>query len=103
MPLDHYVSQVHLRKFQSPALGNRMYAIRKSNLKAFTPDSGAVCGINDGSTNAYLRENRGIEDFLRTVEPKYNAALDKLIAGEFAGEHVERRRGGKLGDRKSVV
>jgi hypothetical protein len=88
MSLDHYVSQVHLRKFYSPALGNRLYAIRKSNLKAFTPDSGAVCGIHDGSTNAYLRENRAIEDFLKTIEPNYNAALDKLSAGEIDHESV---------------
>ena len=82
MPLDHYVPQVHLRKFYSPALGNRMYAIRKTDLKAFTPDSEAVCRIMDGSTNAYLRKDRGIEDFLKTIEPNYNAAVDKLIAGE---------------------
>src|SRR5712691_10458734 len=83
MPLDHYVSQVHLRKFYSPALGNRLlYAIRKSDLRAFTPDSGAVCGIQDGSTNAYLREDRAIEDFLKTIEPNYNAALDNLVAEE---------------------
>lgn len=82
MPLDHYVSQVHLRKFYSPALGNRMYAIRKTDLKAFTPDSQAVCRIMDGSTNAYLREDRAIEDFLKTIEPNYNAALDQLIARE---------------------
>src|SRR5712691_5447574 len=89
MPLDHYVSQVHLRKFYSPALGNRLlYAIRKSDLRAFTPDSGAVCGIQDGSTNAYLRENRAIEDFLKTIEPNYNAALDKLSAGEVDRECV---------------
>src|SRR5712691_2939720 len=83
MPLDHYVSQVHLKKFYSPALGNRLlYAIRKSDLKVFTPDAGAVCAIHDGSTNAYLRENRAIEEFLKTIEPKYNASLDKLSAGE---------------------
>ena len=89
MPLDHYVSQVHLRKFYSPALGNRLlYAIRKSDLRAFTPDSRAVCGINAGSTNAYLRENRAIENFLETIEPNYNAALDKLSAGEIDRECV---------------
>ena len=63
MPLDHYVSQVHLKKFYSPALGNRMYAIRKSDLKVFTPRSEDVCRIMDGSTNAYLREDRAIEGF----------------------------------------
>lgn len=82
MPLDHYIPQVHLRKFYSPALGNRMYAIRKSDLKVFTPRSEDVCRIMDGSTNAYLLKDRAIEDFLKTIEPKYNAALDKLIAGE---------------------
>ena len=82
MPLDHYVSQVHLKRFYSPVLGERMYAIRKSDMKCFTPSSKAVCGIHDGSTNAYLRENRAIEEFLKTIETNYNAALEKLIAGK---------------------
>lgn len=81
MPLDHYISQVHLKKFYSPALANRMYAIRKTDLKAFTPKSDDVCRILDGSTNAYLRDDRAIEEFLKTIEPKYNDALNKLIAG----------------------
>lgn len=59
-----------------------MYAIRKTDLKGFTPNSKAVCRIMDGSTNAYLREDRAIEDFLKTIEPNYNVALDKLIAGD---------------------
>ena len=80
--LDHYVSQVHLKKFYSPVLGERMYAIRKSDLKCFTPNSKGVCGIHDGSTNAYLREDRAIEEFLKTIEPNYNSALEKLIAGK---------------------
>jgi hypothetical protein len=80
--LDHYVSQVHLKKFYSPVLGERMYAIRKSDLKCFSPNSKGVCGIHDGSTNAYLREDRAIEEFLKTIEPNYNSALEKLIAGK---------------------
>src|ERR1017187_5756499 len=60
-------------------LGDRMYATRKSDLKSFTPNSKSVCGINDGSTNAYLKEDRAIEEFLKTIEPKYNEALAKLI------------------------
>jgi hypothetical protein len=88
MPLDHYVSQVHLKKFYSPSLGNRMYAIRKADLEAFTPNSSAVCRIMNGSTNAYLRENRAIEDFLKTIEPNYNAALDKLIAGKIDNDCI---------------
>jgi Protein of unknown function (DUF4238) len=82
MPLDHYISQVHLRNFYSPALGSRMYATRKSDLKSFTPDSSSVCRIEDGSTNTYLREDRAIEEFLRTIEPKYNMALEKLFKEE---------------------
>ncbi|MCX5770922.1 MAG: hypothetical protein NTZ09_11710 [Candidatus Hydrogenedentes bacterium] len=88
MPLDHYVSQGHLRRFYSPILGNRMYAIRKADLKAFTSDSQAVCRIMDGSTNAFLREDRVVEDFLKTIEPKYNVAVDKLIKGEIDKECI---------------
>jgi hypothetical protein len=79
MPLDHYIPQVHLKNFYSPVLGDRMYATRKSDLKSFTPNSKSVCRINDGSTNAYLKEDRAIEEFLKTIEPKYNEALAKLI------------------------
>jgi hypothetical protein len=79
MPLDHYIPQVHLKKFYSPALGDRMYATRKSDLKSFTQNSKNVCRINDGSTNAYLKEDRAIEKFLKTIEPEYNRALAKLI------------------------
>jgi hypothetical protein len=79
MPLDHYIPQVHLKNFYSPVLGDRMYAMRKSDLKSFTPNSKSVCGINDGSTNAYLKEDRSIEEFLKTIEPEYNGALAKLI------------------------
>ncbi|MFZ0961102.1 MAG: hypothetical protein WAO35_09365, partial [Terriglobia bacterium] len=32
MPLDHYVSQVHLKQFFSPILGARLYATKKSDL-----------------------------------------------------------------------
>ena len=77
--LDHYVPQVHIRRFYSPALGERVYAIRKSDLKRFTPNSKGVCGVNDGSTNPYLVEDRAIEDFLRTIEPSYDSAVDKLV------------------------
>ena len=78
MPLDHYVSQVHLKNFYSPALNGHMYAIRKSDLKKFPCAARDVCRIEDGSTNAYLKEDRAIEDFLLDVEPKYNASVAKL-------------------------
>jgi len=83
MALDHYIPQVHLRNFYSPTLGNLMYAIRKSDLKSFTPDARSVCRIEDGSTNSYLREDRAIEEFLKGIEPKYNAAVANLRAGSF--------------------
>jgi uncharacterized protein DUF4238 len=79
MPLDHYVSQVHLRNFYSPALGDRMYATRKSDLKSFSPNSQSVCRIPDNSTNSYLREDRAIEKFLKMIEPAYNASVTKLV------------------------
>jgi hypothetical protein len=88
MPLDHYISQVHLKKFNSPALGDRMYAIRKSDQKTFTPNSRAVCVVNDGSTNAYLLEDRAIENFLETIEPKYSSALEKLTAQKIDQECI---------------
>lgn len=78
MPLDHYVSQVHLKNFYSPVLGEQLHAIRKSNLKYFPPRAQDVCRIEDGSTNAYLKNDRAIEDFLKGVEPKYNSAIAKL-------------------------
>jgi hypothetical protein len=68
MPLDHYIPQVHLRKFYSPALSERMYATRKSDLKSFTPNSKAVCVINNGRTNSYLRDARWIEEFLKAID-----------------------------------
>ena len=65
-----------------------MYAIRKSDLKCFTPNSRSVCGIQDGSTNAYLHDERVIEEFLKTIEPNYNSALEKLKAGKIDDECI---------------
>ncbi len=81
MALDHYISQVHLKQFYSPALGELMYATKKFDLKSFRCNSGSVCRIEANSTNAYLINNRAIEDFLHFVEPKYNASIAKLRAG----------------------
>lgn len=88
MPLDHYVSQVHLRNFYSPVLEGRLYAIRKSDLKRFTPRSRDVCRIRDNSTNAYLLHDRAIEEFLKTVEGKYNDAVARLRRGEINRDGV---------------
>ncbi|MEX2490412.1 MAG: DUF4238 domain-containing protein [Nitrospirales bacterium] len=78
MPLDHYVSQVHLRKFLAPAIGSRMLAISKTTLKQFSPAPNNVCRIQEGSTNEYLSDPRAVEEFLRLVEPNYNQALVAL-------------------------
>lgn len=88
MPLDHFVSQVHLKQFFSPALGGRLYATKKSDMKSFQCHSRDVCRIEDGSTNAYLTNDRAIEEFLRGVEPNYDASLSKLRQGAIDHECV---------------
>jgi len=88
MALDHYVSQVHLKNFYAPELGKRMYAIRKIGLKIYQCDSYSQCRIEDGSTNPYLQEPRVVEEFLNDVEPRYNAALEKLRAGQLDAESI---------------
>ena len=83
MALDHYVSQVHLKRFYAPALnGKKMYCFRKSDGLTFPCDARDVCRIPDGSTNSYLAEPRLIEDFLKLIEPKYNWACDLLVGGK---------------------
>lgn len=82
MALDHYVSQVHLKRFYSPALGELFYAMRKSDLKRFTPKAKDVCRLDEGSTNSYLVEPRAIEEFLKTVENRYNAAVSAFETGK---------------------
>lgn len=89
MALDHYVSQVHLRNFYSPTLGGeRMYAIRKRDGRKFACDSESVCRTDEGSTNSYLTEPRIVEDFLKTIEPKYNASVEKLRSGDVDHEAI---------------
>lgn len=88
MALDHYVSQVHLRGFYSPKLGQLAYAIRKSDLEHFPCNSESICRIEEGSTNAYLINDRAIEEFLRDVEPKYNPSVAKLRRNEIDQESV---------------
>lgn len=88
MSLDHFVSQVHLRNFYSPKLGNLMYAIRKSDLKLFTPNAQSVCRIEEGNTNSYLREDRIVEEFLKRIEPRYDSALKKLKTDRIDSECI---------------
>lgn len=93
MPLDHYVSQVHLKNFYSPALDNLMFAMRKSDLKEFQCRSQDVCRIEEGSTNKYLTEPREVEDFLENVEPKYNAAVSNFRKGNYDVESIHALSG----------
>lgn len=79
MPLDHYVSQVHLKNFYSPKLGRMMYAIHKNNFKKHPTNAAAVCRTENGSTNLYLEDVRLVERFLESIEPKYNTAINKLV------------------------
>lgn len=89
MALDHYVPQVHLRRFYAPALGNRkLYAWRKSDGSHFTSGSRNICGIGQGSTNPYLTEPRLIEDFLKPIERNYNWACGALANGEITPDAV---------------
>lgn len=74
--------------FYSPKLGNLMYAIRKSDLKLFTPHARSVCRIEEGNTNSYLREDRIIEEFLKRIEPRYNSAIKKLISDRIDPECI---------------
>jgi Protein of unknown function (DUF4238) len=88
MPLDHYVSQVHLRNFCSPVLDGRLHAVRKSDLKYFQPRTQDVCRIEDGNTNPFLKDQRAIEEFLKSVEPNYNKSVDKLRCGKIDKESI---------------
>ena len=84
MALDHYVSQVHLRKFYAEAANFRkMHAYRKSDGFAFICGSKDVCRIDDGSTNQFLTEPRILEDFLKCIEPYYDGACDALANDKF--------------------
>ena len=83
MPLDHYVSQVHLKRFYAPDLGGKkMHAIRKADGRAFPCGAADVCRIEGGNTNAFLSEPRMIEEFAKLFEPKYNWACAFLEQGE---------------------
>jgi hypothetical protein len=87
MALDHYVSQVHLRKF---------YGAEKAGLIVFDKDTGKsavrtarqVCRIDEGNTNEFLTEPRAIEEFLKPVENGYNEAVAVLESGKLTHEAV---------------
>ena len=88
MALDHFVSQVYLRKFLAPELGNRMYAMRKSDLATFTPRTRDVCRTKDGNTNRYLVDEPIIEHFLMDVEPRFNESVEIFAEDVPLPEHI---------------
>jgi Protein of unknown function (DUF4238) len=78
VPLDHYVSQVHLRNWYSPQLGELLCACRKVDFKHFPARSEDICRIEGGNTNPFLAEPRGIEEFIKAVERPYYQTLAKI-------------------------
>ena len=47
-----------------------------------------MCRLTEGNTNTYLPEPRLVEDFLKLVEPKYNAACAAFATGEITPDDV---------------
>lgn len=89
MTRDHFVSQVHLKNFYSPALGGRkMYGTKKRTLETFPCGSEDVCRVPDGNTNQYLKEQREVEEFLKQIEPSYNRAISMCRNGEIDADTV---------------
>lgn len=89
MALDHFVPQVHLRRFLSRTLGTRLHAIRKRDGFRFSPRTQDVCRVEDGSSNPYLDQARAIEEFLKAIEPRYNEAVEAARRGASDSSHVE--------------
>lgn len=65
-----------------------LHAVRKADMRAFPCRARDVCRIEEGSTNIYLTEPRVIEEFLKTIEPKYNAAVKALRAHNIDADTV---------------
>jgi hypothetical protein len=65
-----------------------MFALRKADMKAFTPDAQSVCRIKEGNTNFYLSEPRVIEEFLKDIEPRYNEAVENILSKNLKQETV---------------
>jgi hypothetical protein len=87
MPLDHYVSQVHLKQFCNTE-SRQLRVVRKSDMKSFPARTQDVCRIEDGSTNSYLAHDRAIEEFLKTIEPNYDKAVQSARDGKLDADAV---------------
>lgn len=55
---------------------------------SFSPHTRDVCRIDNGNTNPYLVEERAVEEFLDTIEPKYNYSIEKLRYGKIDFECI---------------
>ncbi len=53
-------------------------AIKKSDLKAFPAKAQDVCRIEGGNNNPFLKEERLVEEYLKEIEPRYNASMQKI-------------------------
>jgi hypothetical protein len=83
MPLDHYIPQVYLKRFYSKELVTLLHCTRKSDLKSYTPDSKSICRLMNNNTIKYLVDTRGIEAFLKDIEPKYNTVVENIKEKKF--------------------
>lgn len=88
MPLDHYISQVHLRKFTSDDPRGMLHAIRKRDLRRFIAWPKDVCRTEEGNTTEFLINPRAVERMLRHIEPQYNQALEKLRSNRIDQECI---------------
>lgn len=82
------MSQVHLKNFYAPELGEAFYASRKQPVRIFPQSAANVCRVEQGSTNQYLLENRVVEEVLKTVEPYYNESVASLSSDTITQESI---------------
>ena len=87
MALDHYVSQVHLRKFYSNDK-NGLITFDKITGKSAVRTAKRVCRIDEGNTNEYLSQPRIIEEFLKPIENGYTDAAAALERGRISHDVI---------------
>lgn len=87
MPLDHYIPQVYLKNFCQSG-STQLNAISKRSLKKFPPRTKDVCRIPDGSTNKFIKDPRAVEEFLKSIEPKFNKAVTLIRSESFEVDSI---------------
>lgn len=88
MALDHYIPQVYLRRFNSADGIDSFYAIKRADGKTFKTKSKDVCRIEDYTTNSYFEDERIIEEFLQTIEPNINKAINSFSDKKYDVETI---------------